>query len=45
MLGDRSTLHLATDVATGPGVAGTPLPGAPIYADDAVRCTLEAARD
>jgi maltooligosyltrehalose trehalohydrolase len=44
-LGDRSTLHLATDVGVGPGVAGASLPGSPIYEDGAVRFTLEAARD
>ena len=44
-LGDRSTLHLATDAGTGPGVAAASLPGIPIYEDGAVRFTLEAARD
>jgi hypothetical protein len=43
-LGDRSTLHLATDAGTGPGVAAASLPGTPLYADGAVRFTLEAAR-
>jgi maltooligosyltrehalose trehalohydrolase len=44
-LGDRSTLHLATDAGTGAGVAGASLPGSPLYEDGAVRFTLEAARD
>ncbi|MDH3320314.1 MAG: DUF3459 domain-containing protein, partial [Betaproteobacteria bacterium] len=44
-LGDRSTLHLATDAGTGPGVVTVSLPGTPIYQDSAVRYTLEAARD
>jgi maltooligosyltrehalose trehalohydrolase len=44
-LGDRATLHVATDAATGPGVAAVSLPGAPIYQDGAVRFMLEAPRD
>jgi maltooligosyltrehalose trehalohydrolase len=44
-LGDRSTLHLATDAGAGPGATGASLPGIPIYEDGAVRVALEAARD
>jgi len=44
-LGERSTLHLATDAGAGSGVAAASLPGSLIYEDGAVRVTLEAARD